>query len=221
MAEQKSQHDTEFPAGDFVQLHDLSTKDLNGEIGTISYFDKQSNRYIVIVNDTPMKIKPINLNRFTPYKTINEKMGLIATCNIKAGNIIFQEAMTIGFKTNEIFELESIITKFNELSHKQQTIYMQLSHNNTCINEQKQNRNSIIQQIYLNHRIVIENNKKCNYWQGLPLNYSLLNHCCIPNAFSFVDQQNGTLLQIVTALKNINKNGEISINYLTAYRANE
>eukprot|EP01084_Bolivina_argentea_P285731 490045_1 len=210
----------EFLNGDVVQLHGLSMDKLNGKIGSIESFDKQSNRYIVSVNNNRMKIKPTNLNTFIsckPTKIENKGMGLTATRNIKPGEVIFTENMAMGFKKNEPFKLESIVAKFNKLSSEKQSQYLTLSHHT----DEKQSQDIIVQQIYLNNRV---ENERCFaddcFAEGLLLHYSLLNHSCIPNAFSFFEQNesglknNSAWKQIVITLKNINKNEEILINYL-------
>eukprot|EP00484_Ammonia_sp_Unknown_P007152 CAMPEP_0197056542 /NCGR_PEP_ID=MMETSP1384-20130603/86621_1 /TAXON_ID=29189 /ORGANISM="Ammonia sp." /LENGTH=391 /DNA_ID=CAMNT_0042490595 /DNA_START=31 /DNA_END=1206 /DNA_ORIENTATION=+ len=220
MAEQKAVEDVgvhhHFEKGQFVELYDLSkAADLNGEIGVIESFDRQSERYTVelTTNANRMRIKAANLSAFTPYKAVQiqgKGMGLVTTTRLKAGQLIFAEEVAIGFKKTEAFTLQSIVTKYNALDKPQQLRFKALSHHT----EQKA-ENAIITQIYLNNRI---ENEHCvldaDYMEGLVLTYSLMNHSCIPNTFSFFDHS-GKLR--VVALSDMAKDEEILLQYLGGF----
>lgn len=133
--------------------------------------------------------------------------GLIATCNIKAGELILQEA-PIVFDKNE----EGIKTAFNLMQKKHDKWLNMLPYHKDHVSENPSQFEIFKAQVsrsafYRQNSEILK--EECKY--VLYLYLSKINHSCLPNATKSLPVRNAPCG--VYALKDINKGEEITIYY--------
>eukprot|EP01084_Bolivina_argentea_P307407 531342_1 len=134
-----------------------------------------------------------------PYKG----NGLIAQCDIKKGTIILKE---LPFFTVNGLMKNSVQKELKNISADDMKIIQTLSHSISI--SSNDNILDIIIDIMTNNCVSMNDNYK-----GLYGTICLINHSCQPNVL--MHWNNNKKCQFVVAIKNIKKNEEITVNYIS------
>lgn len=168
--------------------------------GSISYNANSDNlfRYMVDPNDD---LK----NKLQVVSFEQRGLGVIATLDIKVGDIIIKEHPLLVFPRLKGVN-SSILSKFELLNVADQVSYIGLSHSNHYNTPSK-----TIEGIKMNNCVTLSSDGHADTQAAIFLLIHRLNHACIPNAsFSY---NHDDKVGYITALEDIDTGTEICLSY--------